>query len=319
MTDTNKIKTFQEDERPPKDWWDACITGVKSSGSAVDPAKVCGNLFFNIKGGKEKLTKQSLQDAIHFTETIDKSKNPIQQNPTDLAKPKIIASGQEDIPEDQKPPKNVVKKYENSSTDTDNINDDNTDTDDTNKDEKNIKLKGGDTPDDQFDADQLSKGTTVELEHTDDPKIAKQIAKAHLLESPEYYIKLDEMETNLKKDIKSTNETINNSIKTEIIEYLKSLPESPTDEIIHTWAIEKGYDIETIEEIIYDIAKDAIDMNNMKEEPITEQEPKPQKEKISFETYLKSKKEFMHYVPRLSLKERKQYKTIQTKHQKMLK
>jgi len=57
-----------------------------------------------------------------------------------------------------------------------------------------IMLKGGDTPDDHFDADQLSMGIEVELEHTDDRDLAKQIAKAHLLEIPDYYTRLKKME-----------------------------------------------------------------------------------------------------------------------------
>lgn len=42
---------------------------------------------------------------------------------------------------------------------------------------------------------QLNKGANVEKEHTNDIKIARQIAKDHLLEDPKYYIKLAKMET----------------------------------------------------------------------------------------------------------------------------
>ena len=48
-------------------------------------------------------------------------------------------------------------------------------------------LKHGDVPDWKFDSEQLAKGIEVELEHTDDRSLAKQIAKAHLFESPNYY------------------------------------------------------------------------------------------------------------------------------------
>lgn len=37
-------------------------------------------------------------------------------------------------------------------------------------------------------------GVDVEMEHTDDPKIAKEIARDHLMEDPIYYKKLKEME-----------------------------------------------------------------------------------------------------------------------------
>ena len=41
--------------------------------------------------------------------------------------------------------------------------------------------------DDEFDAEQLAAGIQEELEHTDDIRIAKQIAKDHLAEDPDYY------------------------------------------------------------------------------------------------------------------------------------
>jgi len=42
---------------------------------------------------------------------------------------------------------------------------------------------------------QLHKGVKIEKEHTSNIKIAKQIAKNHLLEDPKYYIKLTKIET----------------------------------------------------------------------------------------------------------------------------
>jgi hypothetical protein len=59
------------------------------------------------------------------------------------------------------------------------------------------KLKGGlgdkKQPSD-FDVDQIKKGIAVEMEHTDDPEVAKEIALDHLTEDPEYYDKLEKME-----------------------------------------------------------------------------------------------------------------------------
>lgn len=48
--------------------------------------------------------------------------------------------------------------------------------------------------DDDFNQKELRKGTKVEMEHTNDPNIAKEIAKDHLMEDPEYYVKLKKME-----------------------------------------------------------------------------------------------------------------------------
>lgn len=38
-----------------------------------------------------------------------------------------------------------------------------------------------------FDSDQLMRGTLVEMEHTDDPQLAREIAADHLAERPDYY------------------------------------------------------------------------------------------------------------------------------------
>ena len=49
---------------------------------------------------------------------------------------------------------------------------------------------GDDRLDSDFDSEQLQAGIQVEMEHTDDPEKAKEIAKDHLSEDPEYYKKL---------------------------------------------------------------------------------------------------------------------------------
>lgn len=54
-------------------------------------------------------------------------------------------------------------------------------------------LAAGDS-DDQFNPEQLAKGIKVELEHTDDINIAKEIAKDHLKEMDDYYDKLETIE-----------------------------------------------------------------------------------------------------------------------------
>jgi len=62
-----------------------------------------------------------------------------------------------------------------------------------------ISLKQGDTPDSKFNKKQLRIGARVEKEHTNNPEIAKQIAKAHLVEIPDYYKKLKCVEGNTKR------------------------------------------------------------------------------------------------------------------------
>jgi hypothetical protein len=46
-----------------------------------------------------------------------------------------------------------------------------------------------------FDQKALAKGIKVELEHTDDKDLAKEIAMDHLTEDPNYYNKLEKIES----------------------------------------------------------------------------------------------------------------------------
>ena len=62
------------------------------------------------------------------------------------------------------------------------------------KDEAFIIGKHNDVPDAQFDQEELKKGIEVEMEHTDNPEVAKAIAKDHLSEMDDYYTRLLEME-----------------------------------------------------------------------------------------------------------------------------
>jgi len=50
-----------------------------------------------------------------------------------------------------------------------------------------LKFKYGSRPDKFFNKKSLTIGTKVELEHTNNRNIAKQIAKAHLVENKNYY------------------------------------------------------------------------------------------------------------------------------------
>ncbi len=53
-------------------------------------------------------------------------------------------------------------------------------------------------PDSAFDSAQLKRGTLVELEHTDSWNTAKTIAKHHLLEDRDYYVKLARIHENMR-------------------------------------------------------------------------------------------------------------------------
>ena len=54
--------------------------------------------------------------------------------------------------------------------------------------------KADNKPDSDFPSEQIDKGMKVEREHTDNPQIAKEVAKDHLTEDKKYYDHLKEME-----------------------------------------------------------------------------------------------------------------------------
>lgn len=54
------------------------------------------------------------------------------------------------------------------------------------------------TPSD-FDPVQLEKGIKVEMEHTKNKELAREIAMDHLTEFPDYYIALEKMERELEE------------------------------------------------------------------------------------------------------------------------
>jgi len=62
-------------------------------------------------------------------------------------------------------------------------------------------------PDDQFDLEEVEKGVKVEMEHTNDEKLAREIAKDHLAENDDYYKKLDVMEHSELKEMEKKEGT----------------------------------------------------------------------------------------------------------------
>jgi len=76
---------------------------------------------------------------------------------------------------------------------------------------KEDKINGGladnDKPSD-FDKKQLEMGIKVEMEHTKDKGIAREIAMDHLKEFPDYYTRLNDMEEDADKDKKKMSKSI---------------------------------------------------------------------------------------------------------------
>ena len=54
----------------------------------------------------------------------------------------------------------------------------------------------------KFNKTQLEMGTKIEMEHTNDPKIARKLATHHLEEHPKYYTFLKKIELKMRKSKK---------------------------------------------------------------------------------------------------------------------
>jgi len=67
------------------------------------------------------------------------------------------------------------------------------------------KIKGGlaeGKKNSDFPKEQIDKGVKIELEHTSDKNLAKEIAKDHLVENKQYYSYLAEMEKKMDREKK---------------------------------------------------------------------------------------------------------------------
>ncbi len=70
-------------------------------------------------------------------------------------------------------------------------------------------------PASSYSDEQLQKGIKVEMEHTNDPKVAEEIAKDHLEENAKYYDHLDEMESEMDKEARLRKTPKYNAAETE--------------------------------------------------------------------------------------------------------
>lgn len=102
----------------------------------------------------------------------------------------------------------------------------------------------------------LNDAVKVEMEHTNDPEVAKEIARDHLKEDKKYYKKLETIENPPKLD----------SDQKSIVNLLQKNP-TPTDDEIHNLAESKGIDESKLEEKAYSLlAKYTNTFNNKAEE-----------------------------------------------------
>jgi hypothetical protein len=127
-------------------------------------------------------------------------------------------------------------------------------------------------PSSSFPADQLRMGKQVEMEHTDDPAKAEEIARDHLEEFGDYYTALKAMEEKLKEEggeeegeeggeEEGEEEEGENSGKTiseeALMQFFASNPH-PTDEQVHELAEAYKADKHAVEAQIYAMLGDRL-------------------------------------------------------------
>lgn len=92
-----------------------------------------------------------------------------------------------------------------------------------------------------FNRHELSMGVLVEAEHVDDPNVAKEIAKDHLVEDARYYTKLKIFEA--VKDKKG--------IQRKLLQWFKDNPNPSDEKQVHELAKKMNMNPHKLEEQIY--------------------------------------------------------------------
>lgn len=118
----------------------------------------------------------------------------------------------------------------------------------------------------QFDKSEIAMGMKVEKEHTDSKELAKQIAVDHLTEFPDYYTRLDKMESEAKKakqaaeamaDAEQGSVNISEEQKQQIIDYIKQTAKLK-DEDLHELFAKLNINPHRAEDVIYEFAHELL-------------------------------------------------------------
>lgn len=105
-------------------------------------------------------------------------------------------------------------------------------------------------------ASQLRIGIQVEKEHTSDPAVAKKIAKDHLKEFSDYYVRLTEMEKQAKDDASLAKD----SVHRKVMKWLSTTPQ-PTPAQLEAQAQKWQVTTELLGKIVLALAKDRARMS----------------------------------------------------------
>ena len=156
--------------------------------------------------------------------------------------------------------------------------------------------------DEEFDPKELAIGTFVEFEHVSDVNGAKEIAKDHLMENPNYYkdnlfaeerkkalgqmgefqkaVKKSAASEAQKKEEQQEEEEAAGKKPTmrEVIGFFKKNP-NPEDYELHAWAEKQGYNVHAVEELVYRLATEHVRLHKSAALPGQPDKNKPLKKK----------------------------------------
>jgi len=154
------------------------------------------------------------------------------------------------------------------------------------------KLPGGigdNTPTNEVDPIQLSIGIQIEMEHTNDIKIAQSIAMDHLTEDPKYYSKL--VATGLAKEFKpstgsglgDTNQSINDKSRIGVDGLKKgnmhgkigNTPDGQVDGRRSDPVVNKTIDVELEEQVFSSLEEAMLDEKKRRKKGKGKRKPKP--------------------------------------------
>jgi hypothetical protein len=124
-------------------------------------------------------------------------------------------------------------------------------------------IKGGKAdgkPVSEYDPKQIKAGIKVEMEHTNNPAISKEIVRDHLEEFPDYYTRLKKMEDEAKEKKANGGDDDEGkapsvSDKDKIVNFIDEYPGKLKDKVFHEYLEGKGINPHKGEEVVYDVLK----------------------------------------------------------------
>jgi len=126
------------------------------------------------------------------------------------------------------------------------------------KDALDLSLEHGEDP--QEIQEEVAKGIGVEMEHTDDMNVAKEISEDHVAEIPDYYERLEEMEGDAEVEEEKDLGDPDPSDTKIILDFIAS-QDDLDDDTLHQLFQTLGVDPHEGEEIVYAVLQDYLNQH----------------------------------------------------------